>query len=100
MRALSELRVRVATESGGVWAELCEEAREQGGPESLRRLSAERSPEFDAIINYENEQWKNELLPCYKQMLEIFREKFWLAEDSTREHFQRLIVMSSFGNAP
>jgi hypothetical protein len=92
VRALSELRVRVATETDGVWQELCAEARERGGPEALRRLTEERRPDFDAILKYENEQWQNVLLPSYKQMLQIFREKFWLAEESTREHFQKLIV--------
>jgi hypothetical protein len=92
IKTLSELRVRVGTEAGGVWEELCREARERGGPEALREMTERRRPDFDAIIDYENEQWKNDLLPCYKQMLEIFREKFWLAENSTREQFQKLIV--------
>jgi hypothetical protein len=90
--ALSELRVRVATEAGGVWAELCAEARAQGGAEALKKLTAERSASFNAIVEHENFQWRNELFPCYKQMLQIFREKFWLAESSTREQFQKLIV--------
>jgi hypothetical protein len=92
VRALSELRVRVATVSGNVWEELCTDARKRGGAQALQELRAERSSAFNAIIEHENEQWKSELLPSYKQMLTIFREKFWLAEDSTREHFQKLIV--------
>jgi len=91
LRTLSELRVRVGTEAVAAWQELCAEAREFG-PAALTKLSAERSADWDAITHYENEQWKNELLPRYKQMLEIFREKFWLAENSTREQFQKLIV--------
>jgi hypothetical protein len=91
IRALSELRVRVGTEAGGVWQEMCHDARALG-PQALQKLSAERGPAFDAIIEHENDQWKNFLLPCYKQMLEIFRVKFWLAESSTREQFEKLIV--------
>ena len=92
VRALSELRLRVATVSGNVWEDLCSEAQERGGAQALQELTAERSSAFNAIIEYENEQWKSELLPSYKHMLTIFREKFWLAEDSTREQFQKLIV--------
>jgi len=92
VRALSELRVRVATVSGAVWQELCADARERGGAQALQELTTARSPAFNAIVEYENEQWKSELLPSYRQMLAIFREKFWLAEGSTREHFQKLIV--------
>lgn len=98
VRALSELRVRVATVSGSVWQELCSDARERGGALALQELTAERSSAFNAIIEYENEQWKSELLPSYEQMLTIFREKFWLAEDSTREHFQNLIVYIELWN--
>ena len=92
VRALSDLRVRVSTVSGGVWEELCRDAQERGGTQALQELRSERSAAFNAIIEYDNEQWKSELLPSYEQMLAIFREKFWLAEGSTREHFQKLIV--------
>jgi hypothetical protein len=92
IRALSELRVRVGVEAQTVWQTLCEKARQQGGAQALQQLSAERSAQFTAIVEYENEQFKSGLLPAYKQMLDIFREKFWLAEDATRGHFQELIV--------
>jgi hypothetical protein len=91
VRALSELRVRVAAEAGVAWAELCARARE-GGPEALRKLTEERSASFDAIVEHENSQWRDELFPCYKEMLQIFRDKFWLAENSTRAQFEKLIV--------
>jgi hypothetical protein len=82
----------VATVSGNVWEQLCREAQARGGASALQELRSERSSSFNAIIEYENEQWKSELLPSYNQMLTIFREIFWLAEDSTREQFQKLIV--------
>jgi hypothetical protein len=90
IRALSELRPRIAGEAQMVWEGLCSEAQERGGA-ALQQLRAERSAQFTAVI-YENEQLKNELLPAYRQMREIFQEKFWLAQDSTREHFKELIV--------
>jgi hypothetical protein len=74
------LRVRVAHEGQAAWEELVSEAR--GDPQRLRELRA----------RFENEQFKNELLPAYRQMLDIFRDKFWLAEGSTREQFRELIV--------
>jgi hypothetical protein len=90
VRALCELRVRTVAE--GAWEELCHEASERGGPEALRRLSMERSTVFQAIAHDKNDQWKKELLPCYKAMLQIFQEKMWLAEETTRERFQKLTV--------
>jgi hypothetical protein len=90
VRALSELRERVAAEE--VWKELCQEARERGGPEAAQRLSVERSTGLQTIVHEKNDQWKKELLPCYKAMLQIFQEKIWLAEETTRERFQKLTV--------
>ena len=90
VRALSEVRVRTVAE--GVWDELCHEASERGGPEALQRLSEERSTVFEAVVHDKNSQWKKELLPCYKAMLQIFQEKMWLAEETTRERFQKLTV--------
>ncbi len=98
VRALSELRPQVATVAGNVWQELCREARERGGAQALQELTLERSPAFNAIIQYENEQWKNELLPSYEQMLKIFRDNFWLAEISTRDQFGHLIVYIELWN--
>ena len=33
----------------------------------------------ELIVDDKSDRWKNELMPCYKEMLQIFREKFWLA---------------------
>jgi hypothetical protein len=87
-RALCEVRRRAATE--GVWAELCHEAGERGGPEALQRLGAERSTVVRTIARDKDEQWKKELLPCYRAMLQVFQNKMWLAEETTRERFQKL----------
>jgi hypothetical protein len=56
---------------------------------ALNALQDRVAGEFS--VHYESDRWKNELMSCYKEMLEILREKFWLAEDSTRERFQKLI---------
>jgi hypothetical protein len=38
----------------------------------------------------DHEQWKNEILPLYKKMLEKFTSEMWLAEPSTRSHYGEL----------
>jgi hypothetical protein len=90
VRALCEVRGHTAAE--GVWAELRHAASERGGREALQRLSPGRSAVFEAIVHDKDDQWKKELLPCYKAMLQIFQEKMWLAEETTRERFQKLTV--------
>ncbi len=90
VRALCEVRKRTAAQ--GVWDELCREASERGGPGGLQRLNAERSTVLRTIARDKDDQWKEELLPCYKAMLQTFQEKIWLAEETTRERFQKLNV--------
>jgi hypothetical protein len=45
---------------------------------------------FKKIIEYNNEQLKDELLPLYRKILEIFRENYWLAEDETRRWYSEV----------
>jgi hypothetical protein len=39
----------------------------------------------------ENETFLNVLMPRYREMIEVFRQKMWLAEPETREYFNYLI---------
>jgi len=73
VRALSELRARTVAER--VWEELSHEGRKIGGPEALRQLNADRSTVFEAIVHDKNDQWRKDVLPRYKAMLQIFQEK-------------------------
>ncbi|MGQ0663755.1 MAG: hypothetical protein ACT4P2_09240 [Pseudomonadota bacterium] len=51
----------------------------------------EHSPQFKAIIEYDNKQLRETLLPAYRQMAATFRDKLWLAEVETRDFYPRLI---------
>jgi hypothetical protein len=90
VRALCEVRRQTAAQ--GLWDELCHEASERGDREALQRPNAERSTVLRIVARDKDDQWKRELLPCYKAMLQIFQEKIWLAEETTRERFQTLNV--------
>lgn len=90
VRMRTELRVRIHNTADAVWRSLCENAR-QVGVEALRDISQTRGPEFKKLIDYDNKQLQEELLPAYRQMAKLFRENLWLADPDTREHYQRLI---------
>ena len=90
IRMRSELRVRIHDAADVVWREFCEQAR-QVSVEALGQISQTRGPEFTKLIDYENKQLQEELLPAYRQMAKLFRENLWLADPDTREHYQRLI---------
>jgi len=56
--------------------------------------STERSLEehqfYKKSIEYENEKFRNEILPLYEKMLNVFKEKFHLAEKSTQIWYEEL----------
>jgi hypothetical protein len=91
IRMRSEIRVKVHDAAGAVWPELCEDARARGGPEALQRLTETRWPEFERLIEYDNQQLFQELLPLYRRMVEVFRANYWLAEPDTRAFFPELM---------
>jgi hypothetical protein len=90
IRMRSELRVRIHDTADTVWRELCADARNLS-VEALRDISTNRGPEFTKVIEYDNKQLEEELLPAYRQMADLFRENYWLADPDTRSHYQYLI---------
>lgn len=90
IRMRSELRKRVHDEADGAWRALTQEARDQS-EEALRALSSTRGPEFDRVIAYSNQQLREELLPAFRAMVSLFRERFWLADSDTRLHYRALV---------
>ncbi len=74
-----------------VWRELCENARQKGGPAALEQLGQAKSAEFDKIIEYDNERLMQDLLPAYREMVKVFRKNMWLSDEDTRAYFGTLI---------
>lgn len=79
IRTLSETRVRIQHASEAAWREICQ---------NTPRPDFEP---FSKITEYDNDQFKSMLLPAYEKMLLTLREKFYLAEESTRGHLPTLI---------
>jgi len=83
IRSKSEVRLKISNIAEDEWRKLCE-----------RHQLSSTKPDFEPfkkIIEYDNKQLEQELLPDYRMMLEIFTGKFWLAEDSTRSHYGKLV---------
>jgi hypothetical protein len=87
IRARSELRVKLA------------HAIDQqhindllgAGPGKLDEASRAHLPGIVANIQDESETFRNVLMPRYREMMDVFREKMWLAEPETREFFKKLV---------
>jgi len=88
IRAKSNLRVAISEAAGKAWREQVS-ARGIPGTESV---TAEDSfAPFREIIEYNNRQLADELLPAYRQMLSLFTERYHLADPDTREFYEQFL---------
>lgn len=76
IRTRSELRVKIHGVADNLWRRLVREARERGGPEATQQMGEAKSAEFQKIIEYDNERLMQDLLPAYRSMVRVFREKY------------------------
>lgn len=88
LRVKNEIRLKVSAAANVEWQRLIKEARESG---TLRETREQSSPEFNRIIEDENQQLKEVEIPLYRQMVDLFTAKMHLAEPSTQTHFPALI---------
>ena len=79
IRAKSELRLRISKAAEEAWKEVCKR-----NPKPFVNHEKKFEP-YNKIIEYDNKQLKNELLPLYRKMLSTFRDNYWLAESETRK---------------
>ena len=84
IHAKSELRLKISEAAKKVWKEVCESA-----PKPFLNHDKEFEP-YKKIIEYDNEQLKNELLPLYRKMLLTFRENYGLADPETHKWYSEL----------
>ena len=88
LRALGEVGLKVKDTADEAWREII---GNQPSAEAQAKLSAQRLPEFAKIVQYNNKQLRQALLPMYRTMVAVFRDNLSLAEPSTREHFATLV---------
>lgn len=84
IRAKSELRLEISEAAKKAWKEVCESA-----PKPFLNHDKEFEP-YEKMIEYDNEQLKNELLPLYRKMLLTFRENYGLADPETDKWYSEL----------
>lgn len=93
--AKSQLRLKIGQKAEETWHELFQEKMD---PEIKAKISNQRWPEFDALIKYDNKQLTEELIPAYRRMLDLFREKMWLADDTTKQYYPELVEFVEIWN--
>jgi len=91
IRARSELRVKLQEALDAQHSTL--EAAASGGVigRDDRINAATDKPSILANIQDEGQTFRDVLMPRYRNMIDIFRDKMWLAEPETRKYFGQLI---------
>jgi len=95
IKAKSEVRQKVHRTANSEWQSLLAGV---DSPEAKARIDAERSPAYTAIYKYSAEQVINDLVPLYKQMVEIFTSNMQFAEEPTRKYFGTLVEFVELWN--
>lgn len=88
IRAISELRVKIEQASDSGWREV---AGSMGDEQFEPGATEKRFAPYEKSVEYDNKQFKEELLPEYEKMVSMFREKMHLAYPDTAEHFGKLV---------
>jgi hypothetical protein len=87
IRARSELRVKLAETIDRQHMDDMLLA----GPGKTEEASDVHLPVIVANIQDESETFRSVLMPRYREMIDVFREKMWLAQPETRAFFSQLI---------
>jgi hypothetical protein len=84
----ANLRAQLQNAAGDLWHELTENVGP--GAESVE-LTRNRWPQFQALIEFDNRRLADSLLPGYRKMVSLFRDKLWLADIDTRHYYPVLV---------
>jgi hypothetical protein len=93
IRAKSELRAKVSAAAESAWQEISQSY--EGQP---MHDHEERFAPFKKIFEYEDEQFRAELLPKYREMLSLFTERYHLAASDTRAFYQPFLEFVEIWN--
>lgn len=96
--AKSELRVKSSGAHGAAWVELLAGPRATGDPELLKKTVDEKWPAFEKAHEYSEREFVEDIVPLYRKMVDLFTDKMWLAEPSTRQHFGTLVEFVEIWN--
>lgn len=88
IEAKSEVRGKVSAAVNEAWQELCAPYTATKQPMLNHE---EQYASYGKIIEYDNNQLREELMPLYRKMLDLFTEKYWLADEDTRSYYQEFL---------
>jgi hypothetical protein len=91
--AKTEVRLQVSHAANAAWRDICRSY----GDRVMHDHEAKYEP-FGKIIDYENRQFESELIPVYRQMLNLFTTRYHLADPDTRAFYQPFLEFVEIWN--
>ncbi len=88
IKAKTDVRKKITAKAQELWPYKFAEA---SSSESRKVLHGEESAAFKKMLDYNNTQLVEELVPLYRQMLDHVTYHMWLAEPSTIKHYSALV---------
>jgi len=88
IRTKSELREKISDAANASWQDICAQYREAN---QIMHNHEELFAPYKAIIEYDNQQFREELMLLYRKMLNVFTDKYWLADEDTRAYYQEFL---------
>jgi hypothetical protein len=95
IKAKSETRLKLHGIAQKAWQE---QLGYLPNPSDRDAFTKERWPPYEKIFRYSEEQLRNELIPLYRRMLDVFTSKMQYAENSTRQHYENLVEFVELWN--
>lgn len=91
IQILSEFRLAGAEASQKWWQKICERGKHIKDMDKSVNFYDKEGEKITTQIEYENKQLVEKIIPAYRQMVNIFKDNYWLAEEQTKEHFPTLV---------
>lgn len=90
IRARTELRARLLDSGGLVWQKMLR-STDGIAPERRSEVHDEFAPKLENLIDRTDEQFKDHVLPKYREILHVFQNKIHLADPQLLKYISQLI---------
>lgn len=91
IQILSEFRVAGEQAARKWWEKISEQGKRIEDHDKAQKMYDEEGQKITSQIDYENKQLTEKIIPAYRKMADIFKDNYWLAEESTRKYFPTLV---------
>lgn len=91
IQILSEFRLAGEEASQKWWQKVCEQGKYIKNHGETVKFYSEAGEKITSLVDYENKQLVEKIIPAYRRMIDVFKNNYWLAEEQTKEYFPTLV---------